>query len=237
MSASTRLDKFLASATGMPRSHALTHIRSGRIAIDGEVVRDPAAKVVPETQTVLLEGQVLRPFHELLLVMHKPVGVITSTERGPSRTVMDLVPPPFRHKDLAPVGRLDKDTTGLLLLTTDGTLNHRLSHPRRHVPKVYVADLDQPLRADAEKQLADGITLSDGPCLPAKLERLGMKRVRLTLQEGRFHQVKRMMHALGSEVLTLHRERIGQFPLPANLAPGQVRELTADELEMLLSAE
>lgn len=234
MSDQIRLDKFLSAATGMPRSHALTHIRSGRVQVADVVIRDPAAKIDPAVE-IRLEGYVVRPFRHWLLVMHKPAGVITSTERGPTETVMDLVPAMFRHRDLAPIGRLDKDTTGMLLLTTDGALNHQLTHPRRHVNKVYVADLDQPLPATAEATLAAGMTLSDGPCLPAVLERVGIKRVRLILQEGRFHQVKRMMLALGSEVVALHRERIGTFTLPPEMRPGHVREVTAAELELLLT--
>ena len=230
-----RLDRHLSQATGMPRSHALTHVRGGHVTIDGVVVRDVAVHVNPLQQEVLLNGLPVRPFRHLVLVQHKPPGVVTSTETGAAQTVMELIPDALRHRDLAPVGRLDRDTSGLLILTTDGELNHRLTHPKRHVDKVYIADLVRELAPNAEERLARGIILDDGPTLPAKLERLAPLRIRLTLREGRFHQVKRMMAALGSTVLQLHREQIGGLKLPADLALGETRELTQAEVALLLA--
>lgn len=227
-----RLDKFLSQAAGMSRSHALTHIRSGRVLVDDVEVRDTAAKILP-TQTVKLNGEILTPFSELLLMLHKPMNVVTSHREGASQTVMELIPPPLRHKDLAPIGRLDKDTTGLLLLTTDGALNHRLTHPKKHVDKVYLVTLEKALPENAAELLQNGLTLDDGPCLPALLEQVETFKVRLTLREGRFHQVKRMMLALGSRVVRLHRERVGGLALPADLLPGQVRTVTPSERELL----
>jgi 16S rRNA pseudouridine516 synthase len=229
-----RLDKHLSQATGMPRSHALTHIRGGHVTVDGELVRDTAQHVNPAQQVILMNGQPVRASKHLVLVQHKPPGVVTSTETGAAQTVMELIPEPLRHRDLAPVGRLDRDTSGLLILTTDGALNHRLTHPKRHVDKVYVAELVRELAPNAEERLARGIILDDGPTLPAKLERLGPLTVRLTIREGRFHQVKRMMAALGSSVLQLHREQIGGLRLPEDLAIGETRELTEAELTLLV---
>ena len=229
-----RLDKHLSQATGMPRSHALTHIRGGHVTVDGELVRDTAQHVNPQQQQILLNGQPVRPFRHLTLVQHKPPGVVTSTETGAAQTVMELIPKALQHRELAPVGRLDRDTSGLLILTTDGALNHRLTHPKRHVDKVYIAELARELAPNAEERLARGIILDDGPTLPAKLERLGPLTIRLTIREGRFHQVKRMMAALGSAVLQLHREQIGGLKLPEDVAIGETRELTEAELAALL---
>ena len=229
-----RLDRHLSQATGMPRSHALTHIRGGHVTVDGVLVRDTAQHVDPATQEILLSGQPVRPFRHLVLAQHKPPGVVTSTEVGSAQTVMELIPEALRHRELAPVGRLDRDTSGLLILTTDGALNHRLTHPKRHVDKVYIAELARELAPNAEERLARGIILDDGPTLPAKLERLGPLTVRLTLREGRYHQVKRMMAALGSAVLQLHREQVGGLKLPADLALGETRELSQAEIALLV---
>lgn len=229
-----RLDRHLSQATGMPRSHALTHIRGGHVTVDGVLVRDTAQHVHPATQVILLNGQPVQPFRHLVVALYKPPGVVTSMETGAAQTVMELIAPPLQHRDLAPVGRLDRDTSGLLILTTDGTLNHRLTHPKRHVDKIYVAELARELPPNAEERLARGILLDDGPTLPAKLERLGPLTVRLTLREGRFHQVKRMMAALGSSVLQLHRAQIGGLTLPTDLALGEARLLTEAEVALLL---
>ena len=230
-----RLDRFLSHATGMPRSHALTHIRAGRVQVNALPMRDSAHPVDLERDTVLLSGARVEPFRHLVLVQNKPAGVVTSREVAAAPTVMDLVPSELRHRDLAPVGRLDRDTTGLLVLTTDGALNHRLTHPKRHVAKVYIVDLARELPTDAAERLGRGLQLDDGPTLPAQLSQVGPLRVALTLREGRFHQVKRMMAALGSAVVALHREQVGGLRLPPDLAPGATRRLTAVELAMLWS--
>ncbi len=233
MKESLRLDRYLSQATGMPRSHALTHVRGGHVTVNGALVRDVATHIRVDADVVLLNDQPVQPFRPLVVALYKPPGVVTSTEVGASQTVMELIPQALRHRDLAPVGRLDRDTSGLLILTTDGALNHRLTHPKRHVDKVYIADLARELAPNAEERLARGIVLDDGPTLPAKLERLGPLRVQLTLREGRFHQVKRMMVALGSAVLQLHRARVGGLELPADLAIGQARVLTEAEIALL----
>ncbi len=234
MKATLRLDRYLSQATGMPRSHALTHVRASHVTVNGAVVRDVAKHIAADTDEVLLNGVAVRPFRHLVLVQHKPPGVVTSTEVGASQTVMELIPPDLQHRDLAPVGRLDRDTSGLLILTTDGALNHRLTHPKRHVDKVYIANLARELAPNAEDRLARGIILDDGPTLPAKLERLGPLTVKLTLREGRFHQVKRMMVALGSAVLQLHREQVGGLKLPDDVKMGETRALTEDEVALLV---
>jgi 16S rRNA pseudouridine516 synthase len=232
-----RLDRLLSHAAGIPRRTAAAEIRAGQVQVNGcDVTRDDQP-VDPMRDQVCWRGQAVHLVGHVVLVQHKTAGVVTATAGEPGRTVIDLVPAALRRPGLAPVGRLDRDTTGLLILTTDGDLNHRLTHPRRHVDKVYRADLAGPLPADAAEQLARGLVLDDGPCLPASLQFLAPLQVRLTVREGRFHQVKRMILALGSEVTHLHREKLGALALPVDLLPGQTRELTASELALLLATD
>jgi 16S rRNA pseudouridine516 synthase len=238
-----RLDRFLADALGLSRPAAQRLCREGRVrlgAVDGPEARRPAAHVDPERVPVLVDGVVVSPRGPAVLVLHKPSGCVSATTDAEHPTVIDLVPAPLRTEGLAPAGRLDKDTTGLLFLTDDGALLHRLTHPRRHLPKVYDATLARPLPDDAAERLAAGLTLADGTrLLPAGLAPLpdleGLPRARLTLHEGRYHQVRRMMAALGSHVVALHRIAIGGLVLPADLPPGACRPATADELAAALA--
>jgi 16S rRNA pseudouridine516 synthase len=229
-----RLDRYLSQGLGTPRKHSLSMVRSGQVTVNGEVVRDAGVQVVLGRDAVTYREQTVPAPGHTLLMLHKPVGYVTTTEEGATPIVMDLIPIELKRRDLSPIGRLDKDTTGLLLLTTDGGLNHALTHPRRHVEKAYVAELDGELGPEAEAQFLEGVVLSDGTvCKPGTLERLGERKVRIVLKEGRFHQVKRMVAALGATVLTLHRERIGELWLPADLAPGEVRGVTEAEMTLL----
>jgi 16S rRNA pseudouridine516 synthase len=233
-----RIDRYISQGTGTPRSHVWTGVRAGQALVNGVEVRDPAKQVTSGVDEVVFRGKPVRPFGHRVLMLHKPVGHVCTTEEMAAPNVMSLVPADLQARDLAPIGRLDKDTTGLLLLTTDGGLNHALTHPRRHVEKAYVATLQADLPPDAEDHFAVGIVLPDGTrCLPAVLERMGPKLVRIRLHEGKFHQVKRMVAVCGGLVLTLHRERIGGLWLDPNLPPGGVRELTADEVALLRSGE
>jgi len=229
-----RIDKILSHALNLPRRVAHALVRHGEVTIDGAVVTDPGQRVDPHAQSVTVEGRPLPPLGPAVLLMHKPPGVISATEDERDRTVLDLVPADLRRRDLAPVGRLDKDTTGLLLLTDDGALNHALTHPRRHVDKTYLVSYEGVMPEDAAARVADGLVLADGTtCLPGTLERVDATRARLTIHEGKHHQVKRMIAALGPIVTTLHRERFGPLALPGDLPLGALRAATADELAAL----
>lgn len=231
-----RLDRYVSQATGAPRSEVARWIRGGHVQIGASVCRDGGQHVVIGRDRVLARKVELAQPGHLILMLHKPAGALTSTETGNGTTVMDCIPHHLRHRDLAPVGRLDKDTTGLLLLTTDGNLNHALTHPKRHVDKAYRAVLERELPADAQVRFAAGMLLADGTvCRPAGLQVLGPDEVRIVLREGKFHQVKRMIAACGSSVIRLHRERIGQVWLDPQLGVGEVRRLTADELAALFA--
>ncbi len=229
-----RLDRYVSIATHSPRSEVTRLIRGGHVKIGTQVVKDGGVHVTVGKDAVQVKGQALEAPGTLVLMMHKPQGVVTTTEEGAGPTVMGLIPRDLQRKALAPIGRLDKDTTGLLLLTTDGDLNHALTHPRRHVERAYRAELAGELCSNAEAQFEQGVQLQDGTlCQPATLERLGPVSARIVLREGRYHQVKRMVAACGSTVLRLHRERIGQLWLDPLLPPGSVRRLDGDELQAL----
>lgn len=212
-------------------------MRRGRVQVNGTACRDPAEKVDPERDEVRFDGVVQSYQRHRYLLMNKPAGVITAvTDRR--ETVIDLLPEGER-RGLFPVGRLDRDTEGLLLLTTDGQLCHALMSPRRHVEKVYLAGVSGELAPDAAERFTEGLTLRDGTlCRPAGLEPAGseggLALWRVTLREGRYHQVKRMIAAVGGHVETLRRVAVGSLTLPEGLAPGEWRPLLPEELNRLL---
>lgn len=226
-----RLDKRL-SAAGYSRKEAVALIRGGRVKADGVTVTAPEAKTDAAVLTV--DGAPLREGF-LYLMLHKPAGVVTATEDARERTVLDLLPEDLRRRGLFPVGRLDKDVTGLVLLTDDGPLGHRLTSPRHHVDKVYEVTVDGVFTQTDVKTLAEGLTLGDGlSCLPAALALTGRENVALlTIREGKFHQVKRMMACLGKPVTALKRLAMGPLTLDDTLAAGEWRFLTEEEEKTL----
>ena len=233
----TRLDKLLADSGAFSRSEARDCIRAGRVAVDGTVVRQPEMKFDPAA-AVMVDGKALNCAETRYLMLHKPAGVLSATEDPRQETVLDLLPKDYQRMGLFPVGRLDKDTTGLLLLTNDGDFAHRVITPKKHVPKVYRAEVDGNLDAFDAAAFAEGLTLADGTvCLPAKLEIQAPDVGRVTVFEGKYHQVKRMFAARGKPVLTLHREQIGALKLDSALAPGEFRELTGAELEAVFQTD
>jgi 23S rRNA pseudouridine2605 synthase len=229
-----RLAKYLAHAGVASRRAAEELIAAGRVTVGGEVVRDPA-RDVDERSGVALDGEPVGGAEErVVFALHKPVGAV-STARDPQGrpTVVELVPSPAR---LYPVGRLDADTSGLLLLTNDGDLAELLTHPRYEVPKVYVAVVEHPpIREPALRALRDGVELEDGVTAPARARRLAPDTIELTIHEGRKRQVRRMCEAVGHPVHELRRVRLGPLAL-GDLAPGEHRRLTRAEVERLYKA-
>lgn len=231
-----RLLKLIANLGYGSRKEVLAIFRDGRITdVDGEVLYSDD-KV--EHSRVLIDGEALDPPHGMLLMMHKPAGYTCSTS-DPGQIVYDLLPPRFRHRDpvVATVGRLDRDTTGLLLMTDDGKLLHKIVAPRSKLPKVYEATLARDLRGDEVKIFASGKLMLESerePLAPAALEVLGPRQVRLTLTEGRYHQARRMFAAVGNHVETLHRSRVGGLEL-GDLPTGQWRLLDAADRERLFA--
>ena len=226
-----RLDGYVAQRANIPRKDAKAAIKRGKVAVDGAVELSPERKI--DTETVSFDGRVLPRSPFVYIAMNKPAGVLSASEDKRQRTVLDLLPERLGAKGLFPVGRLDKDTTGLLIITNDGAAAHRLLAPASHVDKVYEAELDgDPTEADAAA-FAEGVELDGFTALPAELEPLGNRRARVTLHEGKFHQVKRMFAARGLTVLALKRVAFGGVALPPDLAEGEARSLTESELALL----
>lgn len=231
-----RLDKYLADAGVGTRSQVKQMIRKGQIAINGEPVKKPDQKVDGEKDKIEVMGKEIRYQKYRYLLLHKPSGYVSATEDKKEQTVLSLLPEKLR-KDLFPVGRLDKDTEGLLLLTNDGALAHRLLSPKKHVNKTYYALVQGRVTDEDQAAFLQGVDIGDEKdTLPAQLEILEAaeeSRILLTIQEGRFHQVKRMFEARGKKVVYLKRISMGPLALEEGLKPGDYRELTEEEQEAL----
>ncbi len=234
--AKARLDKVLGHMGVGSRRELKAMVKQGRISVDGITATDPGQHVDPNVQEIAVDGEVIAYRRHFYVLLHKPGGVITATEDRRQTTVLDLLPEPLRHRDLFPVGRLDKDTEGLLLLTTDGELGHRLLSPKYHVPKRYYARVDQPLEEADVPAFAGGLTLKDGyRCLPARLEILSPTEARVTVEEGKYHQVKRMFEARGKRVVYLKRLSMGPLEL-GSLPLGEARPLRDGEIDALYAS-
>lgn len=230
-----RLDKYLCDSGAGTRSQVKALLKAGRVTVDGVPEKDPGRKIDPERQCIALDGERLGGKRRLTVMLNKPAGYVTATEDPDQPTVMELLPPELRHLDLKPVGRLDKATEGLLLFTNDGDLLHRLISPKKGVEKMYYARHEgQAAEADVAA-FAAGLELRDGTvCLPASLEPLGPGESRITLREGKYHQVRRMMASRNMTVVYLERQREGFLTL-GDLPRGQARELTQPEILRLES--
>lgn len=227
-----RLDKLLASTGRWSRREAKLLLREGRVSINGKCAKSPEERVDPEKNQIRIDGAPLDWRAFTYVMLHKPAGVLSATEDKRQRTVLDLLPEELRRRELFPVGRLDKDTEGLLLLTDDGDLAHRLLAPKSHVDKVYYARLETPLGEADREAFARGIVLEDGMrCMPAALALLGDgSEVMVTLHEGKFHQIKRMIASRGSAVCYLKRVSMGPLQLDPDLGKGEFRFLTREEV-------
>ena len=228
-----RLDKFLSEAKVASRKELRNMIRAGRVTVDGKAVRAPEEQVDEKCQCVAVDGKNVQLPGQLVLMLHKPAGYVTSTEDPRDRTVMELIPMEYRDLGLKPVGRLDKDTEGLLLFTNDGDLAHRLMSPKHQVEKEYYAETEAPVDEKDVAAFREGLVLRDGTkCLPAELIPLG-SGCRVVVREGKYHQVRRMLAARGKPVSYLRREREGGLTL-SGLDRGAWRLLSAEETERLL---
>lgn len=229
-----RLDKLLAGTGKWSRREVKALVRQGLVRVDGRLAASAEDKCDPAAAVVTVAGETISLRRFTYVMLHKPAGLLTATEDRKQPTVLDLLPPELRRIGLAPVGRLDKDTEGLLLLTNDGELAHRLLSPKYHVDKRYLARVDGELSAADAEAFARGMTLGDGlECLPAGLEVLPDRVCIVTLREGKFHQVKRMLAARGAPVLYLKRLSMGPLTLDDSLAAGAYRLLRAEEISAL----
>lgn len=231
-----RLDKFLCDCGAGTRSQVKMLLKAGRVEVDGKPEKDGSRKITPQTQQVKLDGTVMGAVGTVVIMLHKPAGYVTATEDKTEKTVMELLPEPYNKMDLKPVGRLDKETEGLLLFTNDGNLLHNLISPKKQIPKVYYARHQGQATQDDVAAFAAGLTLKDGTvCLSAKLESLGAGESQITLCEGKYHQVRRMMASRGMHVHYLQRIAEGCLTL-GELPKGQVRPLTQEEISGLLAS-
>ena len=232
-----RLDKLLAGTGKWSRWEVKALVRQGLVRVDGRLAASAEDKLDPAAAIITVAGETISLCRFTYVMLHKPAGVLTATEDRKQPTVLDLLPPELRRIGLAPVGRLDKDTEGLLLLTNDGELAHRLLSPKYHVDKRYFARVDGELSAADAEAFARGMTLGDGlECLPAGLEVLPDRVCIVTLREGKFHQVKRMLAARGAPVVYLKRLSMGPLTLDDSLAAGAYRLLRAEEILALYRA-
>ena len=228
-----RLDKFLTEAGAGSRSQVKQLLKTGRVAVDGVPCKDGALKFDREKQRVTLDGTPLCGKRRMIVMLNKPAGFVTATEDPRDRTVMELLPPELKNQELRPVGRLDKATEGLLLFTNDGDLLHRLISPRKGVEKIYYARHEGTATEEDVRAFAEGLTLRDETkCLPAKLQPLGEGESLITVCEGKYHQVRRMMASRSMTVLYLERRQEGKLTL-GELPRGKTRELTAEEAAAL----
>ncbi|AZV58403.1 pseudouridine synthase [Clostridium sp. AWRP] len=233
-----RIDKILSNLGFGTRKEIKAVVKNGEVKIDGTVIKDSSMKIDPDKSTIEVGGNVVEYKKNIYLLMNKPQGVVSATFDNYDETVIDILEPEYQAFKPFPVGRLDKDTEGLLLITNDGELNHRMISPKNHVDKVYYAEIDKYLDERDVNRFKKGIQLKDGyKCLPGKLHIIESNedgaKVEVTIQEGKFHQVKRMFNALGKNVVYLKRIKFGPMELDKDLNLGQYRELSKNEIESI----
>lgn len=228
-----RLDKFLCEMNIGTRSQVKTYIKQGMVTVGGVPAKKAEEKIDENKDIVCFRGETLSFQEFQYFMLNKPAGVVSATQDNTAKTVMDLLPSNIK-KDLFPVGRLDKDTEGLLLITNDGDLAHKLLSPKKHVDKTYLVGIEKSLSASDITSLEQGVDIGeDKLTLPAKVQVMNDTQIYLTIHEGKFHQVKRMLQAVDNRVLTLKRVSFGPLELDTNLASGECRELTQEEVTLL----
>ena len=216
------------------RSQVKDFVKKGWITVNDQVPKSSDVKINEDVDVITYKGEILRYQQFTYYMLHKPQGVVTATQDNHDKTVMDLLDPTIRKKDFFPVGRLDKDTEGLLLITNDGELAHKLLSPKKHVDKTYLVHLAENISDEAIEKLMTGVDIGeDKPTLPAKAEKLDDRKITLTIHEGKFHQVKRMLKAVDNEVIYLKRLTFGALSLDESLEKGQYRLLSDEEIQSL----
>lgn len=229
-----RLDKILASQGTLSRKEVKEMIKRGRILLNGKVVKDSSVKIDENKDTVSVDNVPIALKKHIYIMLNKPQGVVSASDSEKDETVVDLVPDELYRRGLFPAGRLDKDTTGFVLITDDGDFAHRILSPKNHIFKTYIAGLEHELSQEDIESLENGITLGDGTVLKeARVEvipDMDKPFVKIMICEGKYHQVKRMFAARGNKVVSLHRAKMGNLELDKNLKPGECREITPEEL-------
>lgn len=225
-----RLDKFISNQLNISRSVVKSALKRGQATVNGEIVKNPSASVDINKDKVCFEGREITYKKYVYILMNKPKGILSASNDKNRKTVVDLVPDELKRTGLFPVGRLDKDTTGFLIITDNGEYAHNCISPKKDIPKSYIVTLDGQLTEDMLPLFERGIVLADGyECKPAKLQIIETNKARITITEGKYHQIKRMFGVVGLGVNELHRESMGYMKLPENLELGECIELTEKE--------
>lgn len=228
-----RLDKVIGSQTEYSRKEIKKLVQSKRISVNGEIVKSSDIKIDKEKDIILIDGNSIQVKEHVYLILNKPMGYISATEDRSQKTVLDLIDEKYLCRDMFPAGRLDKDTTGMMIITDDGAFAHNILSPKKHIQKIYEVTIDILVTDEMKKGFEEGIKLIDGVCKSSNLEKIGEYEAKVTLTEGRYHQIKRMFGMYGAKVVKLHRICMGHLYLPKDLAEGEFRELTKEELELL----
>lgn len=235
-----RIDKLIAANTDYSRSEIKKAAKKGKVTINGEIIKDLSDKVDPDCCEISIDGEIIEIKKYVYIMLNKPEGVISASQGKGDKTVIDILPDEFKRDGLFPAGRLDRQTTGFVLITNDGEFAHDILSPKHHVKKNYKVTVDKFLNENELDKLRQGITLKDGTHFkPAEVKYTDTSNntLSVTITEGKYHQIKRMFKAIGSEVVALHRTSIGNFELDNKLEPGQARYLTERELSMIIEKE
>lgn len=234
--AKERLDKLISSQSMMTRSDASKLIRSGCVSVNGIQVKNTAFKADTEADIIEVNGEKFCYKKNIYIMMNKPDGIVSASRDPKEKTVVDIVPDELKRPDLFPAGRLDKDTTGFVLITDDGEFAHNILSPRHHIDKTYLAETDEIINEDFLENMRSGMMLGDEQLLEAEIDLVenNVNPVyRIVLREGKYHQIKRMIASTNANLLSLRRIRMGNLDLDENLAPGECREITQDELKLI----
>ena len=228
-----RIDKIIASQGVYSRSKVKKLIQQKKVKVNGEIITSPNIKIDTANAKILIDNEALTIKEHIYLMLNKPEGYVSATRDGKDKTVLDLVPDEYKSREVFPAGRLDKNTTGLMIITDDGQMAHNILAPKKHISKKYEVTIDIPVTEEMRNGFKDGIDLIDGKCKSSDMVITGQYTAEVILTEGRYHQIKRMFGCYGAKVTKLHRTQMGKLELPKDLAPGKTRELTPEELEKL----
>lgn len=228
-----RIDKIIASQGVYSRSEVKKLIQQKKIKVNGEIITSSNIKIDTANAKILIDNEALTIKEHIYLMLNKPEGYVSATRDGKDKTVLDLVPDEYKSREVFPAGRLDKNTTGLMIITDDGQMAHNILAPKKHISKKYEVTIDIPVTEEMRNGFKDGVELIDGKCKRSDMVITGQYTAEVILTEGRYHQIKRMFGCYGAKVTKLHRTQMGKLELPKDLAPGQTRELTPEELEKL----
>lgn len=230
-----RIDKVIAVAFNISRADAKSFIKKGLVTVNERKINDTAFKVDEKEDIILCDGKAVTYNRFVYIMMNKPKGVISASEGKGDKTVIDILPESMKRKNLFPAGRLDKDTTGFMLITDDGDFAHRILSPKNHIPKTYIAVLDKPFDKNVIDEFEKGVQLGNDLCMPAKLSAVDgdFKMARVTIKQGMYHQIKRMFKKFGLTVTELKRIQMGALPLDPDLAAGECRYLSKEEINII----